>query len=305
MVELTRTGQRLVTVRGHSGGDRRGLAETVPIALDDNITVPAVTTLILWSTGDTQAAVLLTHLTAQLAPTNTLVWSLMAVNAAAALLGWRAGLVTGMGSVTGAAIGGAMIVGGGAPGWLMLIATFLIASGTTRLGHARKAAAGIAEDRGGRRGPGNAIANTGLAAWAALVAAGLTDPTLAHLALVAALAMAGGDTVASEVGKAWGRTAWQITTRRQVPPGTTGAVSLEGTGAGAVASVGLASLGAAVGLVPIASIPLIGLAATVASLLEGVIGATLEARGMLTNDVVNFVNSAMGAGLTLTAWSLL
>jgi uncharacterized membrane protein len=37
--------------------------------------------------------------------------------------------------------------------------------------------------------------------------------------------------------------------------------------------------------------------------MEGVIGATLEARGMLTNDVVNFVNSAMGAGMALLVWS--
>ena len=43
-------------------------------------------------------------------------------------------------------------------------------------------------------------------------------------------------------------------------------------------------------------------AATVASLLEGVLGATLEARGMLTNDVVNFVNSAMGAALAMWLW---
>jgi len=46
-------------------------------------------------------------------------------------------------------------------------------------------------------------------------------------------------------------------------------------------------------------------AANAASIVEGVIGATMEARGMLTNDVVNFVNSAMGAGVAMLIWSSL
>jgi uncharacterized membrane protein len=55
--------------------------------------------------------------------------------------------------------------------------------------------------------------------------------------------------------------------------------------------------------VPSGAIPLVTVAAAIASLLEGVIGATLETQGMLTNDVVNFVNSAMGAGIALLVWS--
>jgi uncharacterized membrane protein len=50
-----------------------------------------------------------------------------------------------------------------------------------------------------------------------------------------------------------------------------------------------------------AAVPLVVIAATMASLFEGVIGATIEARGMLTNDAVNFVNSAIGAGLAILA----
>jgi len=198
-----------------------------------------------------------------------------------------------------------MIVGSGVAGWAMLIATFLAASLATRVGHARKTRAGIAEDRGGRRGPGNAIANTGVAAWAALIAAGSADATVPHLALVAALATAGSDTVASEVGKAWGRTTWLVTSLRRVAPGTTGAVSLEGTVAGILSSALLAGIGAWAGLVSPSAVPLVVVVASAASLVEGVIGATLEARGMLTNDAVNFVNSAMGAGLAMLLWSVL
>ena len=277
-----------------------GFAETAPITLDDNITVPAMAAAVRWCMSDMTPEVLRGHLAAQGPATMALV----ALNAAVAAAGWAARMVTGAGAVTGACIGGVMIVGSGVAGWTMLMATFLAASLATRVGHSRKARAGIAEDRGGRRGPGNAIANTGVAAWAALIAAGSANPTIAHLALVAALATAGSDTVASEVGKAWGRTTWLLTSLKRVAPGTTGAISLEGTAAGILSSALLAGIGAWVGLISAGAVPLVIVAANAASLMEGVIGATMEARGMLTNDVVNFVNSAMGAGVAMLAWSL-
>lgn len=278
-----------------------GFAESVPIRLDDNITVPVIAAAALWSLTLVSPETWLAAVTTW----SPVVLILLAVNGAVAVAGWRAATVTGPGAVIGAALGSLMIVSAGAPGWVMLIAAFLMAAGSTRLGHARKSRAGIAEARGGRRGPGNAIANTGLATWAALVGAGMIDPTLASLALVAALTTAGSDTVASEVGKAFGKTTWLVTTWRRVPAGTSGALSLEGTAAGVAASVVLATIGWGVGLLPPVAIPLVIVGATVASLLEGVLGATLEARGMLTNDVVNFANSAMGAGLTMVTWSLL
>lgn len=278
-----------------------GFAETAPISLDDNLTVPVMAAAVLWSTFSMDPALLSEHVTAL--DVNT--WALLGLNAAVAVLGWAARTVTVAGAATGMIIGALIIIGTGLAGWVVLIVTFVAASLTTRLGHARKAKAGIAEDRGGRRGPGNAIGNTGVAAWAALVAAGSADPSLPHLALVAALVTAGSDTVASEVGKSYGRTTWLITSFQRVPPGTTGAISLEGTLAGIASAALLALAGAWMALIPMSAVPLVVVAATVASLIEGVIGATLEARGMLTNDVVNFVNSALGAGLAILITSSL
>ncbi|MCR4374276.1 MAG: DUF92 domain-containing protein, partial [Acidobacteria bacterium] len=88
------------------------------------------------------------------------------------------------------------------------------------------------------------------------------------------------------------------------PKGTSGAISLQGTLAGVVSAAAIAAAGAWLGLVPMAAVPVITGAATAASLLEGVLGATLEARGMLTNDAVNFVNSAMGAALAMGLWMI-
>ena len=278
-----------------------GFAETVPIALDDNITVPAIAALVLWSTSTMSYSLL----QARLSTVDSLTWSLLALNAGVAVLGWIARTVTVSGAVTGFFIGSIVIIGAGLGGWLVLIATFVAASLATRVGHARKQRSGIAEDRGGRRGPGNAMANTGLAAWAAFVSAGSTDVSFPQLALVAALVTAGSDTVASEVGKAYGRTTWLLTSFTKVPPGTTGAISLEGTLAGVAAAALLALIGAVMELIPMSAVLLVTSVATVASIFEGVIGATLEARGMLTNDAVNFVNSAIGAGLALLIWSSL
>ena len=150
--------------------------------------------------------------------------------------------------LAGALVGIMIFAGGGAGAWLLLFLTFLAASIASRLGLKRKMLLGIAEERGGRRGAGNAFANCGVAAMAAIAAVSHAVPRAALLALVAALAAGGSDTVASEIGKAWGRSTFLITTFGGVKPGTPGAMSLEGTAAGIVAAFALAAVGVAAGL---------------------------------------------------------
>jgi uncharacterized protein (TIGR00297 family) len=221
------------------------------------------------------------------------------INAAVSAAGFVARTVTIPGAIVGAVIGTAVYLGTDWQGWVMLFASFFSAAAATFAGYRRKALAGIAEERSGRRGPGNAIANTGIAAWAALLSLAVTRPELAKLAMVAALVTSASDSVASEVGKAWGKTTWILVGWRRVRPGTSGAVSAEGTMAGLIASLALATLGYALGLIPAAWIAAVVIAATIASLVEGALGATLEARGTLNNDALNLINSALGAALAL------
>ncbi len=276
-----------------------GLAETLPIGLNDNISVPFTAAFVLWSLTFVDLATAQTAIPALVARLGPAI----AVNVVFAFLGWRARTVTVSGALTGFAIGVAMWLGAGPQGWTMLFAAFATAAATTRFGHQRKAMLGIAEGRGGRRGPGNAIANTGLAAWAALIALGMHDPRPAILAGVAALATAASDTVASEVGKAWGRTTWLVTTLRRVPAGTSGAVSLEGTVAGAFGAALLAAIGAGLGLIPAAAVAPVVIAATLASFAEGWLAVAFESTGVLDNDTLNFLNSAIGASLALLWWT--
>jgi uncharacterized protein (TIGR00297 family) len=154
---------------------------------------------------------------------------------------------------------------------------------------------GIAEGKGGRRGAGNALANTGIAAAAALLSTLTYAGDASRLVFVAALAAGGSDTVASEIGKAWGRRTVLVPTLTRVPPGTSGGVSAEGTAAGLLGALALASLGMVTSLIPWSAVPAVVLGATIGSFVESVMGATLEGPGIVNNDVLNFANTAIAA----------
>jgi len=271
------------------------LAETIPIRLDDNLTVPFTAAGVLW------AASLMT-------PEAVAAWRpdvihrlplAVLVNTLAAFAGQRARTVSTPGAIAGAAIGILIVVAAGWPGWVLLMATFLVSSITSRVGLRRKTLLGIAEERGGRRGPGNALANTGVAAAAALLAATTPYTTLALVAFTAALTAGGSDTVASEIGKAYGRRTYMVHTARPVPPGTSGAISLEGTAAGLVAALALGGVGAGVGLVSASALAAVVVGATLGAFAESALGATLEHRGVLDNDALNFLNTGIAAAVAI------
>jgi uncharacterized protein (TIGR00297 family) len=271
-------------------------AESIPIRLDDNVSVPIAAAAVLWlaslmSEDAARASIgtILTRLPAA-----------VGLNAMVALAGYRAKTVSLSGAVCGAIIGSVIFTATGWRGWTLLLATFLSAAITSRLGLRRKTLLGIAEERGGRRRAANAIANTGVAAAAALVALLSPSASAALIAFAAALTAGGSDTVASEIGKAWGRHAYLVPTFRHVPPGTSGAVSVEGTAAGLIGAFVLASLAAALQLIPTAALVPVALAATIGAFVESTLGATLEAPGIVNNDVLNFLNTAVAA--MLAAW---
>ena len=246
-----------------------GLVETIPIRLDDNISVPVTAALVLW------LASLMTPESLDLSRgrvVTALPWAL-AINAFTGWLGYRARTVSKSGYAGGVLVGTIIYIGAGGGAWVLLFVTFLIASITSRLGLKRKEHLGIAEERGGRRGAGNAIANCGVAAIGAIAAATTPFAPAALTALVAALVAGGSDTVASEIGKAWGRSTFLVTTLRRVKAGTPGAMSLEGTVAGLLTAVALALAGAALGLIPASTIVIVVVGAT-----AGVSGRERSAR---------------------------
>ena len=128
------------------------------------------------------------------------------------------------------------------------------------------------------------------------------------LGYVASLSTKLADTFASEIGKAYGKTTFLITTFERVKPGTEGAVSAEGSAASVVGGLILATYGYAIGLINAKGVGIATLAAFLATNVESVIGATLQdKKGLkfMTNEVVNFINTAIGAALAIAAGRVL
>lgn len=196
-----------------------------------------------------------------------------------------------------------------------LIGLFVITFLATRAGRKHKADRDLAEDRRGRNAA-QIVANLGFAAlladllsqalvaWAAYARVFLDIAAVAsivRIGVIASLAEATADTVSSEISQAFGGTPWMLTTFRRVPPGADGAITLVGTAAGVAAAAVIALTG----------IPSLGMtfiectvafAAGIAGLFfDSLLGATLERRGYLGNDLVNFISTAFAAAVALLA----
>ncbi|EDX86101.1 conserved hypothetical protein TIGR00297 [Synechococcus sp. PCC 7335] len=207
-------------------------------------------------------------------------------------------------------------------GYVTILFYFFIGSAVTKVGVAEKEALGIAEARGGVRGPGNVWGSALSAAVCGLIAialqvlgaqtlapfdlgtAGTAYPlwqSLLALGFVASLSTKLSDTAATEIGKAYGKRTFLITTLSPVPKGTEGAVSLEGTLAGVVGSLALAVVAYGTGLLEPSLFGPFGIlicvaAAFVATTAESLIGATIEEKlSWLTHDLVNIINTTIGA----------
>ncbi len=171
---------------------------------------------------------------------------------------------------------------------------FLLTFFATRLGRTRKEAQGLAEARTGRRAS-QVNANLGIAALCAAFAP--AHPVLTACC-VAALAEATADTVSSEIGQAFGGTPLMLTSLRAVPSGTDGAITLTGSAAGIMAAA----------VVAVAAVPSLGLtpaqaalalaAGTAGLFFDSLVGATLERRGWINNDLVNLTSTAFAAAVS-------
>lgn len=286
------------------------ITESLDLGLDDNVTVPfaASVALIIGAIEPT--------LPYSLWPA-TIPW--LVVNALLAIAGYLARSVSFSGALGGWALGAILIFGAGWPMYVALLAFFVIGTATTKLGYARKARLGLAQEGGGRRGFSHAFSNVGVAAICAIAVsrvsrideAPLESMAVAYLMGIASLATAAADTTASEIGQLAGRRAFLPLTLKRVPVGTEGAISVEGTLAGIVggflvALAGVLSLqyGLEIAAGP-AAIAAVTLSAFLGSYLESIAGSWNRKRiSPVPNGVLNFFNTAAGALLIYIAWQI-
>ncbi len=276
------------------------LVESVPIRLDDNLTVPLV------SGGFMFCAYLVDRqwLAGNLPALGIRAPRGVAVSVAFALLAWGLKTVNSSGVIAGFLLGMAIYLGAGFRGFLVLLGFFLLGSVATRLGYATKAARGVAEHRSGRSWR-EALANALAGAFFAILVVTTPYPAAFTLAFVAAFAEAAGDTVSSEIGQWLSARAYLITSFRPVAAGENGGITLAGTAAGTIASAAVVTLAWGLGLTGKGGAAVALAAAMLGTFLDSLLGATLERRGLVTNGIVNFAGTSVAGVLTLLwVWQL-
>ena len=157
-------------------------------------------------------------------------------------LAYGANALDGRGAVTGGLFAASLVGLGGGPWIVPGVVFFALSSALTSMDGQRLSLS----EESPRRTQGQVLANGGVA-WAALAVAALVPGArlCGYVAFVGALAAAAADTWATELG-AWSPSPpWSLRDGQRVPSGTSGAVSVVGTGAaalGATSVVGAALL---------------------------------------------------------------
>ena len=219
---------------------------------------------------------------------------------------------------TVAAFGVGMVIGIlGNVTWLLLLLFFLLSSFlATRYKFALKEAMGVQEGLKGERRASNVLAN-GIAPMAAAILAFLGPPwfprEISGIVFLSALAVAGSDTLASEIG-VLSQKAYLITTFKRVPPGTDGGISLLGQACalgaalytGVVGWFVLGELSRIYDLRPtMPTAPVFILIPMVIGFvgcqIDSVIGATLERKGLVNKKTTNLLATCAGAVLAFLA----
>jgi uncharacterized protein (TIGR00297 family) len=248
------------------------LVESLPLPVADDLTVPLLPAILL---GAFVPAVSISPYGA-------------AFSAVFAIAAFAARLVTVSGAIAGFVLATMLYSFGGWQSGALLFLFFAIGSGATRFSYSKKQALGLAERRKGARVAEQAVANAGAAVFFAFIG----QP----VGVVASLAAATADTVATEIGPLVGGRVYLLATGRVVRAGVSGGVSIAGTLAGVAAAAVITGAAIAMGGLRGGEFLAVTIAAASGSAVDSLLGGTLEKDSWLNNEGVNFLGT-LAAGV--------
>ncbi len=201
-----------------------------------------------------------------------------------------------------------VILFGGLTWFMLLLAFYLLGGGFTRYGYAHKAKLGIAQSHGGVRGYKNVYSNS-LVPLALAVCYGVYRNEIFNeifiYAFIASVATAAGDTLASEIGETSRSKPRMITTLKETEPGVDGGVTPLGEAASLAGALIIGLLAMVTGMTGAFGIAAGVIGGFMGTNFDSLLGATLQRRGILSNNGVNLVATGFGALVGAVLWYIL
>ena len=182
-------------------------------------------------------------------------------------------------------------------GWSSVVIYLLLGSLVTKIGYKFKNEKGIAEKRGGKRGPENVwgSAATGLF-FAIMVKLNFTNLVFYKIGFAASFAAKLADTFGSEIGKRFGRNTYLITSFRKVERGTEGGISLEGTAASALGAIFMSLIMFILNIISTKyQFLIVVISGFLATISESFIGAKFQDKYKLSNELVNSIQTSISS----------
>ncbi|WP_175059161.1 TIGR00297 family protein [Thermococcus sp. 2319x1] len=217
----------------------------------------------------------------------------VAVIALLGALAYKLKALDAKGTIAAALIGVMTIVFGGIFPFLALLTFVLLGVFATKYRLAEKVKKGIAQEGNGIRSWQNVLGN-GLAAVIFLLIEYYTKQDLFWAATFSAIATANADTLASELGKIFGKAPKMITNLKPANVGENGAISWQGE---LIALIGAFIIGLfAVFLTPqkMEMLFAVTLGGFIGCNIDSLLGATLENKGVINNHHTNFLATIVG-----------
>jgi len=189
-------------------------------------------------------------------------------------------------------------------GFFLMLVFLALGSIASKHKYEEKQRLGVAQKHMGVRGVRQVLANS-LAPLGFSVLAVLSNGSAVFVvAFAAAVAAATADTLSTELGQVYGRRPRLIKNMKPVAVGTHGAVSGEGSLFGLFGACIIAGAAYLTGFAVSGASSIIVVSGFLGSVVDSILGATLEERGIMGNEEINFLCTLSG-GLFAMALMLL